>query len=47
MLPLAAFWPNGGPWALRYFIAAIGFLASPQLRATMRLALGEQEQIGA
>jgi len=47
VLPLAAFWPNGGPWALRYFIAAIGFLASPQLRATMRLALGEQEQIGA
>jgi hypothetical protein len=47
VLPLAAFWPNGGPWALRYFTAAVGFLATRQVRATLRLALGEQGEIGA
>ena len=46
-LPVAAFWPEGGPRALRYFISAVGFLASPQIRATLRLAIGEQDQVGA
>jgi hypothetical protein len=46
VLPLAAFWPTGGPWPLRYFISTVGFLATPHVRATLRLALGEQ-QIGA
>ena len=47
VVPLAAFWPEGGPWALRYFIAAVGFLATPHMRATLRLAFGEQGQVGA
>jgi hypothetical protein len=45
--PLSAFWPNGGPWALRQFIASVGWLAQPHVRATLRLALGTQEPTGA
>jgi hypothetical protein len=44
---LATVWPNGGPWALRQFIGAVGWLAQPQVRATLRLALGGQEPTGA
>ena len=44
---LAAIWPNGDPWPLRYLISTVGFLAAPPLRATLRMALGEQGQIGA
>ena len=44
---LATLWPNGGPWALRQFIGAVGWLAQPQVRATLRLALGGQEPTGA
>ncbi|MGO9011577.1 MAG: PHP domain-containing protein [Bryobacteraceae bacterium] len=43
---LSAFWPNGGPWALRQFIGTVGWLAQPQVRATLRLALGWQEPTG-
>lgn len=38
--PVAVHWPHGGPWLIRGFVAAIGFLASPHMRATLRLALG-------
>jgi len=44
---MSALWPNGGPWALRQFIAAVGWLATPHVRATLRLALGGQEPTGA
>jgi hypothetical protein len=44
---LSALWPNGGPWALRQFIASVGWLATPHVRATLRLALGGQELTGA
>lgn len=44
---LATLWPNGGPWALRQFIGAVGWLATPHVRATLRLALGAQEPTGA
>jgi hypothetical protein len=45
--PLSVFWPAGGPWVIRGFVAAIGLLASPQMRATLRLALGTQSEAGA
>jgi len=44
---LSELWPNGGPWALRQFIASVGWLATPHVRATLRLALGAQEPTGA
>jgi len=44
---LSAFWPNGGPWAVRQFIATVGWLAQPHVRATLRFALGGQEPTGA
>jgi hypothetical protein len=45
--PLAAVWPHGGPWPIRSFISAVGFLASPGMRFTLRLALGRQGEAGA
>ena len=45
--PMSVLWPNGGPRALRQFIAAVGWLATPHVRATLRLALGGQELTGA
>jgi hypothetical protein len=45
--PMSALWPNGGPWALRQFIATLGWLATPHVRATLRFALGGQEPTGA
>ena len=45
---LAKFWPNGGPRLIRGFVASIGFLASPHMRGTLRLALGApQSQLAA
>jgi hypothetical protein len=41
--PLSTIWPAGEPAALHALIAAIGFLANPGLRATLRLAIGAQE----
>jgi hypothetical protein len=42
-VPLSAYWPDGeGPWPLRTFVAAVGFLASPQMRPTLRMALRGQ-----
>jgi len=41
--PVSSVWPNGGPWLLRQFIGAMGWLAQPHVRATLRLALGGQE----
>src|SRR5262249_22202286 len=38
-VPLSAYWPQGGPWAIRAFVSAVGFLASPQMRPTLRMAL--------
>lgn len=46
-VPVAVHWPNGGPWMIRAFVSAIGFLASPQMRGTLRLALGAQSEAGA
>ncbi|MGB7760771.1 MAG: hypothetical protein WBL61_13140 [Bryobacteraceae bacterium] len=40
---MSVLWPNGGPWALRQFIATVGWLATPHVRATLRFALGGQE----
>ena len=43
---VAAHWSHGGPWPIRMFVAAIGVIASPRLRPTLRLALrapGEAE----
>lgn len=37
---VSAHWQHGGPWLIRMFVAAIGLMASPQLRPTLRLALG-------
>lgn len=47
VVPLARFWPSGGPWPIRWFISAVGFLADPRLRLTLRLALGRQAELGA
>jgi hypothetical protein len=44
---MSVLWPNGGPRALRQFIATVGWLAMPHVRATLRLALGGQEPTGA
>jgi hypothetical protein len=41
--PLSAIWPAGEPGALNALIAAIGFLANPGVRATLRRAIGRQE----
>jgi hypothetical protein len=42
--PVAVDWDYGGPWPIRWFVAAIGFLASPQMRPTLRLALGARSE---
>jgi hypothetical protein len=38
--PVAVHWAHGGPWPIRMFVAAISVIASPQMRPTLRLALG-------
>lgn len=38
-------WPNGGPAAIRGFVAAIGFLASPGMRAMLRMAMGRAGEL--
>jgi hypothetical protein len=38
-VPASAFWPDGVPWAIGAFVSVIGFIACPQMRATLRLAL--------
>jgi hypothetical protein len=40
-------WTNGGPAIVRGFISAIGFLAAPHMRPALRLAFGEQREVGA
>jgi len=40
--PVAVHWSYGGPWPIRAFVSVIGFMASPQMRPTLRLALGAQ-----
>lgn len=45
--PLAIHWPKGGPWLIRSFVSSVGFLASPGMRGTLRLALGAQSGAGA
>lgn len=40
--PVAIHWPHGGPFLIRSFVAAIGFLASAHMRATLRMALRAQ-----
>jgi len=40
--PVAVHWSYGGPWPIRSFVKVIGFMASPQMRPTLRLALGAQ-----
>jgi hypothetical protein len=44
---ISVHWPHGGPWLLRAIVWAIGFVASPQMRGTLRLALGAQGEAGA
>jgi hypothetical protein len=46
-VPLSAHWPKGGPWPLRAFVAAVGVLASPQMRPTLRMALRAQAEVEA
>jgi len=45
--PAAVDWHYGGPWPIRTFVAVIGFAASPQMRSTLRLALGAQREVEA
>jgi hypothetical protein len=45
--PLSIHWPKGAPWLIRSFVSAIGLLASPGMRGTLRLALGAQSEAGA
>jgi hypothetical protein len=45
--PISVHWPHGGPWLLRGIVRSIGLVASPQLRGTLRLALGAQSEAGA
>jgi hypothetical protein len=45
--PVSVEWPHGGPWMIRSAVSTIGFLASPHLRGTLRLALGAQTEAGA
>ncbi|HEV3333649.1 MAG TPA: hypothetical protein VG096_21845 [Bryobacteraceae bacterium] len=47
VLPLSVQWPSGGPAPIRWFLSAVEFLATPHMRATLRRALGEQNEIGA
>jgi hypothetical protein len=37
--------PNGGPAAIRGFISAIGFLASPGVRAVLSRAMGREARL--
>jgi hypothetical protein len=46
IMPLSAVWTNGGPALVRGFVSAIGFLAAPHMRGTLRLAFGEQGEVG-
>jgi hypothetical protein len=43
-VPVSVHWPHGGPWLIRSFVAAIGFMAAPHMRATLRLALGARSE---
>lgn len=47
IVPLSSEWTHGGPAAVRGFISAIGFLAAPHMRGALRLAFGEQGEVGA
>jgi hypothetical protein len=40
-------WPSGSPAFLRFFIAAVEFLAAPRMRGTLRQAFGGESEIGA
>jgi hypothetical protein len=44
---LSVHWPHGGPFLIRSAVSAIGFIASPHMRSTLRLALGAQIEAGA
>jgi hypothetical protein len=46
-VPLSSEWTNGGPAAIRGFISAVGLLAAPHVRPALRLALGQQGEVGA
>lgn len=43
-VPASTFWPRGVPWLIRTFVSAIGLIACPQMRATLRLALRVQTE---
>jgi hypothetical protein len=47
ILPLSLEWPDGGPAAIRKFVSAVGFLAAPHMRGALRLAFGQQGEVGA
>jgi hypothetical protein len=45
---LSTWWTRGGPWMIRGFVAAVGWLASPEMRGPLRLALGAaRNEVGA
>ncbi|HUP03406.1 MAG TPA: hypothetical protein VMU19_05425 [Bryobacteraceae bacterium] len=46
-VPLSAEWTDGGPAIVRGFVSSIGFLAAPHMRGALRLAFGEQGEVGA
>jgi hypothetical protein len=47
IVPISSAWTNGGPAVVRGFVSTIGFLAAPHMRGTLRLAFGEQGEVGA
>jgi hypothetical protein len=44
---VASHWSYGGPWPIRSFVRIIAFVASPQMRPTLRMALGAQSEVEA
>jgi len=46
-LPVSSFCPRRAHWPLGAFVSAIGFIASPRIRATLRFALRTQPEAGA
>jgi hypothetical protein len=46
-VPASAYWQEGVPWLLSTLVSAIEFIASPHMRATLRLARRSQTEVGA
>lgn len=43
VVPLATIWPDGGPRLVRWCLSRLEYFAAPQVRGTLRRALGESE----